>query len=574
MVARKSPKRTSRERRPRFVERTLRIDGERARAVKACLDSTRRRGPGLRSRLIEALGEDLDSSVLPTWVMVGADDLGDIIHLAPPLFHARIQDEDEFWHEVTEEQLVYQGKGRAVLLRPDEDEPRPVKLKGSDLPRITCSSPGGVVLTGITWHEPVPRRLAEFERILRQAEAALADNLEAYDAGDFRPPPASEQASPAAVPAVVPPGGVFLGGPGRQGAFSGKGPRRKPRVAWRLGTSHASGGEWGGNVVVADGVAVAASSSFNAFFVGANARTGKLLWAQPMSTSHSWPTSEPCVAHGVLYMGTNLGLHAVDARRGTERWRAMLSGVTGAPLIVGDRCYIGAGKALYALSTETGRKQWTFPLRGAARGAPAWDDGVLFFFGDDTLFAVEEASKKVRWKVRARGHGRHGPVVLDELVIFAKSEDTLAAVDKQTGQERWAVQLRGQAAGSISDHTLAAAEGMVVFRTGEGRIVALAAKTGRRRWVYDVGGKPYGIGKASPIIGDGTVYTGVVERLKDGEYRTLLVALDLQKGSLLWKLGALDKDRGYPAEFRWHATPFLHEGLLYAQTQKGLVALR
>jgi outer membrane protein assembly factor BamB len=563
---------------PRFIEHTLKVDGARALAVKACLDSTRRRGPGLRSRLIEALGEEVANSVLPAWLVAATGDLGHIIHLAPPLFDARIADEDEFWHEVTEERLVYTRKGKAVLQRPEheltDEEPIEVKLKDADLRRVNCYSASAVVLSGITWHEPLPKRLAGFEQLMRQAEAALDDTLEAYDTQDFRPPPDVEQVSRPPGPAVVSAEGLFLGGPGRAGVFLGKAPRRKPRVVWRRASRPASGSEWGGNVVVADGMAVAASSSFHAFFVGVDARTGKHRWERQMSTSRSWPTSDPCVARGVLYMGTNLGLHALDIRTGKERWRARLSGVTGAPLVVGDHCYIGASKGLYALSTETGRKQWTFPLQKTARGAPAWDEGVLFFFVDHTLFAVEESSKKVRWKVRVEEHGDGGPVVLDELVLFVKASNLLAAVDKRTGKERWATRLRNQVYGSLRHRTLAAADGTVVVRDGEGRIVALAARTGKRRWVYDVGGRPYGIGRASPIIANGTVYTGVVEEGEDDEPQTFLVALDLQKGSLLWRLGAMDKDRSYPEEFSWYATPFLHEGLLYAQTNKGLVALR
>jgi hypothetical protein len=97
---RKSPQRNSPMDSPRFAVRTLRLDGEQAKAVKACLDKARRHGPGLRSRLIEALGEETIE----------------------------------------------------------------VKLRDKELPRVNCSATLAIVLSGITWHEPLPRRLGVHQR--------------------------------------------------------------------------------------------------------------------------------------------------------------------------------------------------------------------------------------------------------------------------------------------------------------------------------------------------------------------------------------------------------------------------
>jgi outer membrane protein assembly factor BamB len=377
---------------------------------------------------------------------------------------------------------------------------------------------------------------------------------------------------------------MFLGGPGREGVFDGSF-AKAPSVLWARAEPSSCGGEFGGSPVVDGGLAVSAASSFHCCVTALEAESGATRWSIKTAATQSWPTSGISIARGAVFLATNHGLHALDANSGEPLWSAKLPGANGAPLVLDDVCVIGAKKGLHALSLEKrGRKAWTFALERQAGGNPAFRDGVIYFHGDKSLFALDASDgKKVHWKVPAFDMPnllRAGPVVTADRVLYVAEGSVLASADRATGEAQW----HAKVGGAIYDHGLAVSGDTIVVKDGDGRLHAFDVGSGRLRWSSNGGhAEPYGIGHAGPVIAGSTIVCVTVADTGDNPRR--LCGLDLQSGELLWEVGpakvkaairAEQKKIGsaFDGDWSWYCTPFVSNGAVYAQTDAGMVALR
>lgn len=559
-----------------FVARALRLEGDAAAVVREELDDLRGTAAGLRSRVIAALVErGLVSGSAPAWLLVQTGDLEDVVHLDAPMFRAKAADGDEFWSECETEQLIYQGAGKALRRGPENEEGEQESVSDADAASLDAYQTGGeVVLHDLSFKEPPPKTIAAFEKLLGSADDAFHGEMEAYDAGDFAP--AETSSAPATTASVAPSNAThFLGGPGRTGTFDGAAPREKPKVLWADVGRNSGGGEWGGNVIAGEGIAVGATSSFNCWVTALDPKSGKTLWSKKTSESQSWPAGEPCIADGVAYLPTNHGLHAFDAKTGKDRWLARLSGAQRAPLVWADTIVVGAKKGLYAISLANGRKKWTFAAKTAAYGHVASDARSLFFHADGKLVCLDPANpKKPRWAIPSCDSTflRGGPLVSGDRVFFFHDALEIAAADCGTGKLVW----RAKREELIWQHGFALSGDTLVLKDGTGALVAFDAENGKVRWTAGLEkGKTYGIGHGGPVIANGAVFCVLTEESEDDyDNPRFLHAFDLKSGKQLWKLPQWRiKGQDSDTEWSWHATPFVADGVLYAQADSGIVAL-
>jgi len=394
------------------------------------------------------------------------------------------------------------------------------------------------------------------------------------------------KSSPSAVSeSKAPMGATFLGDPGRCGRFDGAF-AKTPKVIWARVESGSAGSEWNGGAVVDAEIAVAAGSGARTEVAALDAKTGKTRWcvSPPSSVKQLFAKTACAIADGVVYVGTNEGLHALDAKDGSQRWVAKLAGLGGAPLVLGDNVYVGGKKGLYAINRESGRKAFTFALKSEAGASVASREGMLYFYGDGQLFALHAADgKSVAWKVAAFDSPSilyAGPAVTEDRVVFVDKKGSLACVDRATGKSRWTTTMSE----SIFGHPFAVAADRIVLKNKAGAIACYELGTGKLCWTSTGGrNKPSSIGHCGPVIAGTTVICMTVE--DSSRPTTFLVGLDLTSGKLLWELDAapvakaIAKEQkaggsGYDGGWKWHCTPFVRNGVLYAQADSGLVALR
>ncbi len=170
---------------------------------------------------------------------------------------------------------------------------------------------------------------------------------------------------------------------------------------------------------------------------------------------------------------------------------------------------------------------------------------VLFGNGTAACHTVDGAkmwAKRLGRPAHQWGHST-SPVIVGNKAIFQVND--VHALDIQTGKELWRVPGK-QAFGSIV-HASVNAKDLIV--TSEGKVIAASdgkvLAEGLHRLAY-----------STPIVVDGVAYF-----IEHGGKAFKLATEEGEKPDSIWKTE--------PSKDRYYGSPVLHEGLLYAVTQKG-----
>ncbi|HET7674661.1 MAG TPA: PQQ-binding-like beta-propeller repeat protein [Gammaproteobacteria bacterium] len=309
------------------------------------------------------------------------------------------------------------------------------------------------------------------------------------------------------------------------------------------------------------------SGELNAFDLA----SGQRLWR---ARAPNWVHSEMIYVDGRIYVGygdrefmTNTlrgegpsGVLCLDAKTGKILWQFETVGeVMPTPAYRNGVVYIttGAGE-LYALDAKTGKRRWQLPLRtdlikvdtGVLKldsGLPAFvsmssphiKNGVLYIGALDTVFAVDLAKRKVKWKYA-------------ELASFTDVPPAISAdnVIVMTGVKQpiqlSVAEIRKHGNDQPNYHFIYA------FDTD-----------GKLRWKHLLGPGPHQEDNTSgaPAIADGVVYVG-------SPYARALFAYDVDSGKKLWGFDTGTKIKGAPAIADGVVFFGDTEGTLYALSAK------
>ena len=202
-------------------------------------------------------------------------------------------------------------------------------------------------------------------------------------------------------------------------------------------------------------------------------------------------------------------------------WRFATGGrVRSSPAVADGVVYAGsADGSLYAIALADGRELWRFDTEGrrldSARygydrrtitSSPAVADGAVFFGSrDGSLYAVDAATGRLRWRVLHddTSWSIASPVVIDGLVLDASSDAWFFhAVDAATGRVVWRVDTETPIWPSP-----VVAGGTAWFLTSTGELWGVDPRTGAVRERVHLGERT----KSSPWIEDGVLYVGTDE---------------------------------------------------------------
>jgi outer membrane protein assembly factor BamB len=183
---------------------------------------------------------------------------------------------------------------------------------------------------------------------------------------------------------------MFRGGPERRGAMPGPGPAGEPVEAWHFTTNGPAGAVF-----------------------------------------------SVTVAGDTVYAGSEIGVHALDATTGAERWRFATGGrVTSSPAGV---VYVGSfDRNLYALDAATGVEKWHFATGGEVQSSPAVVAGVVYVGSrDSSVYALEAATGVEKWRFVTGFRVTSSPAVVDGVVYVGSNDSNVYALDAATGTELW-----------------------------------------------------------------------------------------------------------------------------------------
>jgi outer membrane protein assembly factor BamB len=140
-------------------------------------------------------------------------------------------------------------------------------------------------------------------------------------------------------------------------------------------------------------------------------------------------------------------LHAIDARTGEERWKALT--FAGAPLVHEDVVVVAGLGRLYALELATGAQRWAEPspeseamVKFGSRLAVG--GGVVVARANDgSVRAADLATGAPRWRTSPAGcdMGRAPVTIIGACAVFVEfvsmDRAEVVALDLATGVERW-----------------------------------------------------------------------------------------------------------------------------------------
>ena len=201
---------------------------------------------------------------------------------------------------------------------------------------------------------------------------------------------------------------------------------------------------------------------FNSKYLYAiNAKTGKLKW----KTKWDYPafreggdyeysnTNIPAIAYGLIYAGDNFTkMYAFEIKTGKKVWTydtkqdESFQDLT-SPVIYKKLVYFGGGQGgLYAVDALKGSLKWKVTHTGVTheiRKPPAIDNDTVYY-ADLKLTAYNAKSGKKKWKSKY-SHEYTAPSIAGNYIYFhpfTSMENKLFALNKETGKKVWEIELK------------------------------------------------------------------------------------------------------------------------------------
>jgi carboxypeptidase T len=147
-----------------------------------------------------------------------------------------------------------------------------------------------------------------------------------------------------------------------------------------------------GSPAIADGVVYVKSTGNNTVFAF-NALTGSILWKTTLDGHGGYGLdSSPAVANGMIYIGGDEYLYALNVSTGIILWNSTsgFSRSQSSPAIANGVVYVGSeNNNLYAFNATTGEKIWNYTTQYEVRSSPVVANGVVYFGSmDRNVYAV------------------------------------------------------------------------------------------------------------------------------------------------------------------------------------------
>ena len=181
--------------------------------------------------------------------------------------------------------------------------------------------------------------------------------------------------------------------------------------------------------------------------------TGEIIW-QRYVTANVW-TSALSLDDSTLFVGTSIGytpwqdttFYALDPFTGELKWGKVLKTVEYSPIVVDSLVYVSSLglPAKLVCWNYRGDSIWAV-ISWMSDGAPAYDDGMVFHTGKDTLHNIYEIDSTVYarnyltgeliWDFTGSGE-IFNLMAYEGKIVFSPFFDPLYALNSQTGDLAW-----------------------------------------------------------------------------------------------------------------------------------------
>ena len=328
------------------------------------------------------------------------------------------------------------------------------------------------------------------------------------------------------------------------GVYSGSSISLAPRMLWkfRVDTVRSANtvyGRVGSTPVVANGLVYIGGDEY---LYAVNVATGSAVWK--FNTPGGGVNSAAVAGRLVYFASGDQELYAVDGLTGTERWRFSIKdrslpwSAFSNPVVYGGLVYVGSERgALIAIDAISGQQVWHLQVPGGVARMPTVANGLVLFgteIGNGTdirsmsFYAVNAQTGAIVWRTHLEEGVGNASAVDDDTVYVSGYAAGLYALDIKSGQIKWQFKPRG----IFLDTAPSVAYGTVYVTWGRG-LYALDSASGRERWRYE-GSEGFIV---SPSIVGNIIYCPTSDASTNNNTKApgVLYAIDAHTGNMVWK---------------------------------------
>lgn len=149
--------------------------------------------------------------------------------------------------------------------------------------------------------------------------------------------------------------------------------------------------------------------------------------------------SSPAIVDGVIYIGGDFKVTAIDEKDGKTLWETLTTGpVHGTPAVAGDNLYLPLqDKRLLALDLVSGVKKWEFGSDSPFVGSAVVDQGIVYAAAQDgDIYAIDAESGRRIWKLDVGSSVVQPAAVYRGKVVAGSSSGNVFVQSARTGDKR------------------------------------------------------------------------------------------------------------------------------------------
>ena len=293
--------------------------------------------------------------------------------------------------------------------------------------------------------------------------------------------------------------------------------------------------------LVMNGNIYAATNSGKIYSIQSQNNDPQIIWEKEVSTHPIF--ADLTEYNGDIYASTSdYYLVNVNADNGNINWKTsffesvhdeegnrILADIVGQPdnqssvVVVEGTGYFGTQRFLYAVDIESGEELWKYEVRGQVCGAPAVDNGRVFFGqrgGTPNFYCLDAKTGDLVWKKRY-GHVWASANFMDQKLYLNTEGGRFLCVSQDDGEVIWEYDtgLKG-----LSYNTPALYKEFVYFGN-EHDYYAFDKNTGELKWTFNIGDGKTDSGTC--MVKDDIFYCG-------GLWGDRFYAVDALEGTLIW----------------------------------------
>ena len=169
--------------------------------------------------------------------------------------------------------------------------------------------------------------------------------------------------------------------------------------------SDIEGDEFGGDSLALSDDILCFAIGYNTYYA-VDANTGKEIWTFEVEGSYGNPLQAPAIADGKVIIhnrDVHISWYAIDLKTGEEIWRFKgqtyrNEAVDGTPCIADGIIHIGTDAGFFGLDLQTGKLRWKYTIWGNENVSsdPAIEDDVIFYYS--VLLSCLQAVKARKFK--------------------------------------------------------------------------------------------------------------------------------------------------------------------------------